>query len=1188
MTEAPPLEREENEKDSVESQNCTNCTIDSIQNSDISKTADAPIEVTANSYPPPHTRPNLAQMVGSSLRSIQSAMTNFSTAHPEGNGPIQFHVTPGDLSKLANERSLAALADVLEKAIGSHYSKPSGATDAPDGVGSIEMGKIGDEESPSDKNRLHSRLRTLCRKIRLSEEDNSFSAQDKTDAAETAAAALTSFVLHSSPERGISNHSEAGLAHRKSYFGQNFIADKKLDSFLKLCWEALKDFVLIMLIVLGIVAIIINTTIDLEPGEACNGCYVEGMAILLAVVIVVLVTAGIDYKKQFTFVKLSRTLDETNLKSVIRGGEVVEVVDADIVVGDILSVNSHNLASIPADCVLLGPAAGNCLKMDEASLTGESKLMSKSPGDVILSGTTAVEGSGKMVVIAVGVNSVAGKIQARVYESREEGEDSEEKLEGDEETPLFTKLERLAKQIGIAGTIAALIAFVGSCIIGFGVSRLPAKEYLVEYFITAVTVLAVAVPEGLPLAVVLALAFSSNRMTKDMNLVKHLDACETMGCATTICTDKTGTLTANKMTARAIYLGNNNFNCTDPKQTLGAMLLASVNMPSVEVLVILANLISINTMSESVLYFDDENKNEVTGSSGNPTECALLQLVHDVDYDYREIRENTKGRAETGKLAKYLGDGKQLNFSSARKMMTWAVPLPDSTGYRIYSKGATEVILSRCTSQMTASAATEPLSQETLQSIIEITEQYARRGMRCLSLAYRDLPNGVDFDQLSDAGDLNADGTPALACETSLIFVALVGIEDPLRPEVPEAIEKCYEAGIDVRMVTGDSPNTAVSIASQAGILREEHFVHEEGKGKPEMVASNLKENVLMEGKTFRAKVYRNVDDDDDEEKKEFDQVAFDKIWPYLRVLARSSPDDKLTLAHGLNQSTLFADKDKCKEILKLHNIKVFPDRQVIAMTGDGTNDAPALKRADIGFAMGISGTQIAKDAADIILLDDNFASIVTAAKWGRNVYASIQKFLQFQLTVNIAAVTIALTGAFYVQKSPLAAIQLLWVNLLMDALASLALASEPPIDALLKKSPVNRTDTIITKRMWANMLGQAIYQIITIMVLLFRPDLLGVLPGHLVEKKDGLGPGTGKSNSRHYTIIFNAFVWMQLFNEINSRNLKGEVNVFRGIHKNCIFCSILLVTAILQVIMVEFGYKVMHVVEGGLNRRDW
>jgi len=645
-----------------------------------------------------------------------------------------------------------------------------------------------------------------------------------------------------------------------------------------------------------------------------------------------------------------------------------------------------------------------------------------------------------------------------------------------------------------------------------------------------------------------------------------------MGCATTICTDKTGTLTANRMTARAVYTDQQDFSPTEASQTLGDHVTA--RGLAKESISLIAKCISIDTMNETTLNEVDSSGN-VNGGIGNPTEVALLTFVHELGYSYTSIRDSTPGRSTSAQLKEQLSRGKQLNFSSARKMMSWVVPKTGG-GYRVYTKGASEVILERCNS-IHLSFVSDSF-EESVLGIRGAIEAYARRGMRTLALAYRELPEGADLEAVSSSVS-NSDGTPALKVETELTFLALIGIEDPLRPEVPPAIEKCYKAGIDVRMVTGDSPNTAVSIAYQAGILRDEHFLADE------RVAENLRENVLMEGKDFRSKVYRTTSDG----LKEFDQGAFDKIWPHLRVLARSSPDDKLTLAHGLNQSTLYEDKSKCKELKRDFDIRIFPDRQVVAMTGDGTNDAPALKRADIGFAMGIAGTQIAKDAADIILLDDNFASIVVAAKWGRNIYASIQKFLQFQLTVNIAAVVTALVGAFAYQQSPLAAIQLLWVNLIMDALASLALASEKPIDSLLEADPVNRSDSMITERMWFNMIGQAGYQLIVTMILLFEgPDIWGYEAGDIVEQDDSKYDDYVGEPSEHYTMIFNTFVWMQLFNEINSRHLHGEINVFKGLFSNSLFIGIWVGTAALQVLMISFFSHAMRVKEGGLPADIW
>ena len=431
----------------------------------------------------------------------------------------QYLTTAEELGKLSDARTRTALAETLESALNRQKADEGN-----------------DEEAPSVNAIVKANVLKLASHLRELEAsgpypEHSPEAVDEDQTAEKAANALTTVLLFSSPEYGIC---QKEVESRRAVFGTNAIADKQLDSFCKLCWEAVQDFVLIMLIVLGVISIVVETTFGRKDGEKCGACWIEGAAILVSVGIVVLVTAGIDYAKQFAFIRLTKSLHETNTKAVIRDGKQVSVTDDDIVVGDILSVNSHNLASIPADCVLLGPPMD--LKMDESSLTGESKLIGKKPGDVVLSGTTASQGSGKMVVIAVGVNSVAGKIRAQVYES----EDYVDTLGGqDEDSPLFMKLDRLAKQIGMVGTGCAILAFAASCIIGLAIKGEDISR-LVDYLIVAITVLAVAVPEGLPLAVTLALAFSSNKMMADQNLVKHLDACETMGCSTTICTDKTG------------------------------------------------------------------------------------------------------------------------------------------------------------------------------------------------------------------------------------------------------------------------------------------------------------------------------------------------------------------------------------------------------------------------------------------------------------------------------------------------------------------------------------------------------------------------------------------------------------------------------------------------------------------------
>jgi len=524
------------------------------------------------------------------------------------------------------------------------------------------------------------------------------------------------------------------------------------------------------------------------------------------------------------------------------------------------------------------------------------------------------------------------------------------------------------------------------------------------------------------------------------------------------------------------------------------------------------------------------------------------------------VRDTTRGRSEDTR-----SEGRPVAFTSARKMMSWAVPRPNG-GYRVYAKGASEIVIGRVTQVLEPSGNVRDLAPEEKDKIAkDVIGVFAAEAMRTIALAYRDL-DSAPGDEV-DENEKNADGSKASASETQLVLVGITGIEDPLRIEVPGAISKCYRAGIDVRMVTGDNIDTAIAIAKGAGILRTEHF-DMSGKVKPFRA---------MQGKDFRKRVHKYTVDGEGF----FQQAEFDAIWPYLRVLARSSPEDKLTLARGLTNSMLYKDDDAVKELLS-EGINVFPDGQVVAMTGDGTNDAPALKAAGVGFAMGITGTQIAKDAANIILLDDNFASIVTAAMWGRNVFDSIQKFLQFQLTVNIAVLVLSTIVSFSSYEPPLTVLQMLWLNLIMDSLASLALASEPPTECQLERPPTNRSDFIISSQMWYNMLGQACYQVIVIVCLLFKG--LDFLPGcEDIVEGENTGPRT-----EHYTIIFNTFVLMQLFNEFNSRKLRGEINVFTGITTNPMFVGIMLVTFCMQTILTQFSGKWMKLAPDGLTAEQW
>uniref|UniRef100_A0A672NMS1 Calcium-transporting ATPase n=1 Tax=Sinocyclocheilus grahami TaxID=75366 RepID=A0A672NMS1_SINGR len=865
-----------------------------------------------------------------------------------------------------------------------------------------------------------------------------------------------------------------------------------------------------------------------DEGEAEAG-WIEGAAILLSVICVVLVTAFNDWSKEKQFRGLQSRIELEQRFAVVRNGNVIQIPVAEMVVGDMAQVKYGDL--LPADGVLI---QGNDLQIDESSLTGESDHVRKSADKdpMLLSGTHVMEGSGRMLVTAVGVNSQSGIIftllgagegeeekkekkakkqdgavamEMQPLKSAEGGEVEErEKKKSNvpkkEKSVLQGKLTKLAVQIGKAGLVMSAITVI-ILVLYFVIETFVVEgriwltectpiyvQYFVKFFIIGVTVLVVAVPEGLPLAVTISLAYSVKKMMKDNNLVRHLDACETMGNATAICSDKTGTLTTNRMTVVQAYLNDQHFReIPDPSQ---------INPITLEMIV---NAISINCAYTSKIMPPDV-EGGLPKQVGNKTECGLLGFLLELKRDYVPVREQIPEE----KLYKV------YTFNSVRKSMSTVVQMPDGS-FRLYSKGASEILLKKCSSILGANGETRSFKPRDRDEMVKkVIEPMACEGLRTICIGYRDLPCDPEPEWDNEAEIV-----------TNLTCIAVVGIEDPVRPEVPEAIRKCQRAGITVRMVTGDNINTARAIAAKCGIIQPgDDFL-------------------CMEGKDFNRRI-RN-------EKGEIEQERIDKIWPKLRVLARSSPTDKHTLVKGIIDST------------------VLEQRQVVAVTGDGTNDGPALKKADVGFAMGIAGTDVAKEASDIILTDDNFSSIVKAVMWGRNVYDSISKFLQFQLTVNVVAVIVAFTGACITQDSPLKAVQMLWVNLIMDTFASLALATEPPTEALLLRKPYGRNNPLISLTMMKNILGHGVYQLVIIFTLLFAGE-------KIFNIDNGRYAPLHSPPSEHYTIIFNTFVLMQLFNEINARKIHGERNVFDGIFGNPIFCSIVLGT--FGIVIVQFGGK--------------
>ena len=899
----------------------------------------------------------------------------------------------------------------------------------------------------------------------------------------------------------ITTGNSVDLQKRALLYGSNYHSAQEPKSLWAFVEESLEDTMLRILIVAATVSMIVEMIEDYETG------WMDGVAIFMSVVIIVSVSSINNYVKEKQFEKLYASQEKTNV-NVFRNNRTETICVFDLVVGDLLFIQAGDI--IPVDGILIKAAN---IRMDEASVTGESELVNKIPAQdiflpdqngqpFIISDSKVMDGTGLLLVCTVGANTQINKIRMRLGEEQPP-------------TPLQVKLEEVANAIGKIGTGSALVTFLALLFhliynIAIGDIELwsmDALEDLIDYLLLAVTIIVVAVPEGLPLAVTLSLAYSVNKMKDENNFVRHLEACETMGGANNICSDKTGTLTQNIMTVTNFFIEDQEFyyRSFDP-HSIDPMTFQNI----VEGICINSEATPIRTEQGTMEH------------RGDRTECALIEFVDRLGYDYRDYRPSNK-------IVKI------IPFSSERKKMSSVYHDLQTGKYILFCKGAPEFMFERCTSIVKPGRKVVPLTPYEKHDLnYKVIMKFAEQSLRTLALAYREFkedPTALSDDEL----------------EKNLTLVGVMGMQDPLRPEVKEAVIKCMAAGITVRMVTGDNLVTACSIAKQCGILESNFDLSE--IMNPNKKSTSYK---VLEGAVFRELiggiVYEKSETEKNEGKQGVGKVAnfekFKEIAKDLKVLARSSSRDKYMLVAGLIQMG-----------------------NVVAVTGDGTNDVEALKKADIGFAMGITGKKVTKWAADIILLDDNFRSIVTACKWGRNIYDSIRKFIQFQLTVNVVALILAFLGSVVVTKSPLNAIQMLWVNLIMDSFASLALATEKPTDELLKRPPHGRNEFIISPNMWRNILCHSLFQITVLCVIMFYgPEIFGIASSFDMDTWN-------QDEGVHFTIVFHSFVFMQIFNEINCRKLrKNEFNVFEGICSNWVFITIELMTVGVQVLIVQYG----------------
>ena len=837
--------------------------------------------------------------------------------------------------------------------------------------------------------------------------------------------------------------SAAEVEKSRAEHGENQFTREKPKSILRRIWEALcEPMMIILLVALAI-------TIAVQIVSVCMGGefdWIECVGIVVAIVISVAISVVMEHRSAKAFEALSRIGEDTLVK-VVRGGEVTLIPQKEVVVGDILCVETG--AKLPADGRLIESTQ---LQSDESALTGESMAVKKDAGficaaentpvaerhNMLYSGCFITGGSGKAVVTGVGDNTEFGKI-ARELTNQDKSS-----------TPLQEKLARLGKLITMLGAIAAALIFVIQ-IIELAVAGFPSDgaevfRLISGAFIDSIVLIVAAVPEGLPTIVAVTLAINIIKMSKQNALVKKLVACETVGCINVICSDKTGTLTENRMTVTDVQMGNTR--------------LSPDKIPSDSALI---RGFCVNSTAD--VHFNGDR----TEFIGNPTECAMLVAAHKSGVEYQSVRSGYR------QIYRY-------PFSSETKNMTTVV---DEMGEIIaYTKGSPEKIIAMC-----------DMAPEDRRAAEDSIASYQAQAGRVIALAHRTLERGYDFDN------------ERAAVESGMIFDGFVVISDPLRSDVFAAVERCRHAGIDIKMLTGDNIITAKAIATQLGILDDDH--------------------IAVEAK--------DVEDLSDEE--------FSEMIKKIRVIARSTPVIKMRVVKALKAQG-----------------------NVVAVTGDGINDAPAIKNADVGVAMGITGTEVSKEASDIVLLDDSFSTIVTAVQWGRGIYENFQRFIQFQLTVNLSSVLIVFICVVLNIGNPFTAIQMLWINLIMDGPPAVTLGLEPMRDGLMDRSPTPRNSNIVSKDMLSRIIVNGLYMTL-IVVLQTELNFLGIEEGH------------------ESTAVFTLFVLFQLFNAFNAREL-GNNSIFKNFLKNHIMLAVFAGTFVLQVIITQFGGDVFDT--NGLNIIDW